>query len=126
MAGRLWVRDVLDRVDELCDLLDRTAAAMSAVDADALRAIEQPLAQALEELRAAMGATTADTKADTKVHTIGVTRSILRAKAALRQCERLGFSFAAVSGLALHGSGAYGRDGGYVRAASRPALDVVT
>jgi hypothetical protein len=120
MADRLPVSGVRERVVELCNRLDCMAAAMAAADADALLAVEQPLAHALEELRAAIADTPAPTAGSIPVATI------LRAKAALRHCERLGLSLAAVSGIPMHVSGAYGRDGGYVRAASRPALDVVT
>jgi hypothetical protein len=99
---------LLTRVERLCETLERIGDALVSVDADALLDTEETLAQLLATFDAS-SASAADAEA--------LKARIIRARAALLRCHRLGGCFTSVAGARLRqrsGMSLYGSAGGFV------------
>ncbi len=100
---------LLQKVERLCETLERIGDALVSVDADALLETEETLAQLL-----------ATFDADPSRHLVdgeALKARVLRARAALLRCRRLGSCFTSVAGARLRarsGMLLYGPSGDFV------------
>lgn len=100
---------LIEKVERLCETLERIGDALVSVDADALLETEETLARLLATFDAESSPRVADSAA--------LKERVLRARAALLRCRRLGSCFTSVAGARLRtrsGMMLYGPAGGYV------------
>jgi hypothetical protein len=99
---------LLDKVERLCETLERIGDALVSVDADALLETEETLAQLLA---------TFDHSSVSPADTEALKARIVRARDALLRCRRLGTCFTSVAGARLRlrsGLTLYGSAGDFV------------
>ena len=111
------VASYIDAAERLCTTLERIGDALVEIDAPTLLDTEATLGQLLAVLASS----------DAAGHAAEIEPLMRRARAAVLRCRRLGASYAGVAKgqLQLCVGVGYGRDGGVVEEAGRPALDAV-
>jgi len=99
---------LIEKVERLCETLERIGDALVSVDADALLETEETLARLLA---------TFDAESSRVADSAALKERVLRARAALLRCRRLGSCFTSVAGARLRtrsGMMLYGPAGGFV------------